>query len=114
MKLFINGHDKNPVRRVKGSDQTFNCLVCSDAGDKEVLTGDTVDVLIYDNGSRSGTPLLTSSGTLVVATTGAFSITIAYTELATVLVGADLYCFARVTGASLVKISDNPILMENR
>ena len=114
MKLMINGHDKLPVRRIKGSDQSFNCLICSDTGGKIDLTANTIDVLVYDNGSRSGTALLTASGASAVATAGSFTIDIADTDLASVAVGADLYAFARLDTGALITISDNPILLENR
>ena len=88
MRTLKEGIALDGITLIKGGDkEAINMMVLNDDGTARDLTGDTIDVEVHPRTGRIATPLLSLSGTLVVAEAGTFTITPTDTETDTLDVG---------------------------
>lgn len=106
MKAIVGGDYLGNIKLYKGADKaTINVMVIKDNGDLIDLTGDSIDVDIYQNNARSASPALTISGSLVTAASGLAAITPTDTETDTLSPGTYQYFVKHTTSADLITLS---------
>lgn len=81
MLTLING-SKGAVRLAKGSNNSLRVILANDDGSSINLTGDSVDLIVYDRTDRYNAAIATHSGdTLTVPTAGFATVAIDDSEL---------------------------------
>lgn len=102
MIALING-SRGLVSIPKGSDAALKIIVANDDGSSIDLTGDTVDLVVYDRSDRLNAAIAThSSDALTVPLAGYATLTMANTE--TSYGPGDFFAFVRWTDVSASKV----------
>lgn len=113
MLATING-DRGLVRIAKGADESLKVLIMKDDGAVEDITGDSVDLIVYDRSDRKNAAITTHSGDTLTTPTAGLA-TVALTD-AEINYGPGSYSmFVRWTDASASKVYfDGPFTLDVR
>lgn len=102
MLALING-SQGLVSMAKGSNQSLKVIVAKDDGSAENITGDSVDLVVYDRSDRANAAIATHSGdTLTTPTAGYATVAIDDSELT--YGPGEYFIFVRWTDASATKV----------
>jgi hypothetical protein len=102
MLVLING-GQGLVQMAKGSTQTLKVVVAKDDGSAEDLTGDSIDLVVYDRSDRANAAIATHVGDTVTTPTAGF-VTCAITSAELTYGPGDYFLFARWNDASATKV----------
>ena len=102
MLALING-SQGLVTMAKASNQSLKVIVAKDDGSTEDITGDSVDLLVYDRSDRANAAIATHVGdTLTTPTAGYATVAIDDSELT--YGPGDYFLFVRWNDANATKV----------